>query len=180
MTHKSLINSAILGTIALFGAMTAAHADGFSVGMSAVRAPVSANEEGTIGGDANGWRVHGTYMFNKNFGIEGGLSKYGTPGNKSVPSNMHADTEAIDVYAVARYPFSEDGGLFAKVGYVSLDTETEVNDTNEQHYRSDNLGLAVGGEYDITERFGIRAELEWFDSAIAGDLKYSLGGVVRF
>lgn len=180
MTYKILISRVVLGVFALGGMATAAYADGFSVGMSAVRAPVSVNEEGTIGGDANGWRIHGSWMFSRYFGIEGGLSKYQTPGNQSVPSNMHADTEGMDIYAVARYPFSEDGGLFAKVGYVALDTETEVNDTNEQHYRSDNLGLAFGGEYDITERIGIRAELEWFDSAISGDLKYSLGGVYRF
>jgi hypothetical protein len=33
--------------------------------------------------------------------------------------------------------------------------------------------------WEMTQ-FGLRAELEWSDSAISGELKYSLGGVIRF
>jgi opacity protein-like surface antigen len=152
-----------------------------SAGIAAVRAPITADNLGTIGGSADGWRAHFKYMFNKNFGFEGGLSKYGSPDDQSVPSNMHVDTEAYDIYAVAYYPLDiNDSGIYAKVGYVSMDSESEVNDTNETHHKNDTLALSFGGEYYITERFGLRAELEWFDSAISGELKYSLGGVVRF
>jgi opacity protein-like surface antigen len=158
----------------------AAYAD-WSAGISAANAPITANDLGTIGGSADGWRAHFKYMFNKNFGFEGGLSKYGSPDDQSVPSNMHVDTEAYDIYAVAYYPLDiNDSGIYAKVGYVSMDSESEVNDTNETHHKNDTLALSFGGEYYITERFGLRAELEWFDSAISGELKYSLGGVVRF
>ncbi len=171
----------MLGVFPLLFVAGAANADGFSVGMSAVNAPISVEEAGIgAGGDSNGWRAHVQYMFNKNFGIEGGLSKFGTPSDKSIPSNMHVDTESYDVYAVVAYPFSEDAGVFAKAGVVALNTETEVNDTNETHQTSTDLALALGGQYDITERFGVRAELEWFESALQGDLKYSLGAVVRF
>lgn len=179
MIHKHMIYKAIWSAIPLLFIAGAAQAD-LSAGMSVVRAPVSADKEGTIGGTSNGWRVHGTYMFHKNFGIEGGFSKFGSPSDKSVPSNMHVDTEAYDVYAVAYYPMGNDGALIAKVGYVSWNTESEVNDTNETHNKSDNLALSLGGQYEITERFALRAEMEWFDSAISGELKYSLGGVVRF
>jgi len=180
MKHNYLISKAMLGIFSLLFA-SAAIADGFSAGLAAVQAPVSVDEAGTdAGGSASGWRVHGAYMFNKNFGIEGGLSKYGTPDDNSIPSNMHVDTEAYDVYAVAVYPMGNDGALIAKAGFISWDTESEVNDTNEAHQTSTDLALSFGGQYDITERFALRAELEWFDSAISGELKYSLGGVVRF
>jgi len=181
MKHKDLISKAILGALALFFAANVATADGFSAGVSAVRAPISVEAAGTdAGGDSSGWRVHGSYMFNKNFGIEGGLSKFGTPSDGSIPSNMHVDTESYDVYAVAVYPMANDIGLIAKAGFVSWNTETEVMDTNETHQTSTDLALSFGGQYDITEQFAIRAELEWFDSALSGELKYSLGGVVRF
>jgi OOP family OmpA-OmpF porin len=181
MKHNDLISKAMLGVASLLFVASAANAEGFSVGVSAVNAPISVEEAGPgAGGDSNGWRVHGQYMFNKHFGIEGGLSKFGTPSDNSIPSNMHADTEAYDVYAVVAYPFSEDAGLYAKAGVVSMNTETEVNDTNESHQTSTDMALALGGKYDITERFSIRAELEWFESALSGDLKYSLGGAVRF
>jgi hypothetical protein len=181
MKHKDLISRAILGALSLFFAANVATADGFSAGLSAVRAPINLEDAGTdIGGDAAGWRIHGTYMFNTYFGVEGGLSKFGTPSSNSIPSNMHVDTESYDVYAVAYYPLGNDGGLIAKAGYVAWDTETEVNDTNETHQTNTDLALSFGGKYDITERFALRAELEWFDSAISGELKYSLGGVVKF
>lgn len=161
-------------------AASAAYAD-WSAGISAARAPIVANDLGTIGGNADGWRTHFKYMVNRNFGFEAGLSKYRSPDDPSVPSNMHVDTEAYDVYAVGYYPLGHnDSGIYAKVGYVSMDSESEVNDTNETHHKEDTLGLSLGGEYYFSERFGLRAELEWFDSAISGDLKYSFGGVVRF
>ena len=119
-------------------------------------------------------------MLNENWGFEGGLSKYGTPKDGSIPSNMHVDTEAYDLYAVYAYPVGDKAGLVAKAGFIAWDTETEVFDTNESHQTSNDMALSFGGRYDITEQFSIRAELEWFDSAISGELKYSLGGVIRF
>ena len=181
MRHNYLISKIMLGVFSLLFAAGAANADGFSAGVSATRAPVNLEESGTVvDGDSSGWRVHGKYMFNKTFGIEGGLSKFGSPNDKSLPADMHVDTQAIDVYVVAAYPVGNDSVVYAKVGYIAWNSETEVADTNESHSRSTDLALSLGGEYDITERFGVRAELEWFDSAIKGELKYSLGGVVRF
>ncbi len=182
MKHKYLISNAMLGVLSLLFSANAANADGFSVGVSATRAPVSIGDsDTTAGGDANGWRVFGSYMFNKNFGIEGGMSKYGSPNDKSIPSNMHVDTESYDVYAVGVYPLgNNDASLIAKVGYVSWDTETEVNDSNESHFKSTDLALSFGGQYDFSERMGIRGEAEWFESLTSGELKYSLTGVFRF
>jgi len=181
MTHNNLILKAMLGVLSLLFAASAANADGFSAGVAAVRAPVSLEESGTlVDGDSSGWRVHGTYMFNKNFGIEAGLSKFGSPNDSTLPSDMHVDTESYDVYAVAAYPLGNNGALIAKAGYVAWDSETEVNDTNTAHQTSTDLALSFGGQYDMTEQFAIRAEMEWFDSAISGEMKYSLGGVIRF
>lgn len=182
MRHNYLISKAMLGVLSLLFAATAAIAEGFSVGASAVQAPVSFEDSGTIvDSDANGWRVFGSYMFNKNFGVEAGMSKFGSPSDSSLPSNMHVDTEAYDVYAVGVYPIgNNDASLIAKVGYASWNTETEVNDSNEKHFKNTDLALSFGGQYDFSERFGMRGEFEWFDSFTSGELKYSLSGVFRF
>jgi hypothetical protein len=171
----------MLGVLSLLFAATAANADGFSAGVSAVRVPVNIEESGTtVSGDSTGWRLHGSYMINKNFGIEAGMSKFGSPNDTSLPSNMHVETESYDVYAVVAYPMGDDASLIAKAGYVAWNTETEVNDTNGAHQKNTDLALSFGGQYDMTEKFAIRAELEWFDSALSGELKYTLGGVIRF
>lgn len=181
MKPSYLISNAVLGVLSLLLAATAANADGLSVGVSAVQAPINVKDSGTtIGGDATGWRVFGSYMFNKNFGIEGGMSKFGEPNDRSIPSDMQVDTEIYDLYAVAAYPLGENLGLIGKIGIASSNTETEVNDTNETHYTSTDLALSFGGQYDFSERFGVRGEFEWFESAVSGELKYSLSGVFRF
>ena len=181
MKQKTLHAIILPGVLCFVGWLPAAHADGFSIGMSGTRADTGFQDEtSTVAGDSSGWRLFGSYMFNERWGIEGGLSKYGSPDDKSLPSNMHVDTESYDLYAVYRLPLSPNFGLVNKVGVTSWNTETEVMDSNEAHYKSTDLSLSFGGEYDLTEHFGIRGELEWFDSAISGSLKYSLSGVFRF
>lgn len=181
MKHKYLISNAMLGVFSLLFAANAANAERYSVGVSVVRAPVNFENSGTIvGGDANGWRAFGSYMFTNKFGIEGGMSKFGSPDDSSIPSNMHVDTESWDLYAVGAYPIGNDFRLIGKAGVVSWNTETEVNDTNETHYKNTDLALSLGGQYDIGKRFGMRGELEWFDSLTSGELKYSLSAVMRF
>lgn len=181
MKYKYLKLNAGLALLPLLIAANAATAEGFSLGLSAARAPINIDDAGTsFGGDSDGFRVFGSYMFTRNFGIEGGLSKYGTPDDTSIPVDLHMDTEAYDIYAVAAYPLSNNFDVIGKVGYVSWNTETEVNDTNETHYKNDDLALSLGGEYDISKHFGIRGELEWFDSMVSGELKYSLSAVIGF
>ena len=181
MKQKSLISKAVFGVLTFLFGTSIAIADGFSVGVSATRAPIGVQESDTsIDGEASGLRLFGSYMFNKNFGIEAGLSKYGSPNDKSLPSDMHVDTESYDVYAVFAYPLSDSAGLIAKAGFASWNTETEVNDTNEAHFKSTDLALSFGGQYEINETFAVRGEMEWFDSIASGELKYSLSGVIRF
>ena len=181
MKQKILSPLALTGALLTIFALPAANADGFSVGMSGTRADTGFKDDSsTIAGDSSGWRIFGSYMFNERWGIEGGLSKYDAPDDKSLPSNMHVDTESYDVYAVYKLPLTPNFGLVNKVGVTSWNTETEVMDTNEKNYQSTDLSLSFGGEYDLNQRFGIRGEVEWFDSAISGSLKYSLSGIFRF
>lgn len=181
MKHDYLKINAGLGMVSLFLAANIAIADGLAVGLSVTRAPINVEDAGTsFGGDADGWRAFGSYMFTRNFGIEAGKSKYGSPDDSSIPPNMHADTESWDVYAVAAYPLSNNFDVIAKAGYISWDTETEIDDTNEAHFRSEDLALSLGGEYDLGKNFGVRGELEWFDSMLSGELKYSLSAVIGF
>jgi len=183
MKQKHLMLNTILGGLTLLFAANLANAgEGFSVGASAARAAVKVQDAGMdIDGDASGLRVFGQYMFNRNFGIEGGFSSFGEPNDNTIPSNMQVETEGYDLYAVAAYPMSENAGLFAKIGFASWNTETEVNDTNETHHRSTDLALSIGGEYEISEQFAIRAEIDWFDAATSGpENLLSLGAVWRF
>lgn len=181
MRQKNLSGNILFGALVLVFAASTANADGFSFGVSGARADTGfEGDSTTISGDSAGWRVFGSYMFNERFGLEGGMSKFGSPDDKNLASNVHVDTESYDIYAVYVLPVSPNFGLISKAGMASWNTETEVNDSNESHYKDTTLALSFGGQYDFTDRYGVRAEVEWFDSAISGSMKYSLSGVFRF
>jgi OOP family OmpA-OmpF porin len=157
-------------------------ADGFSVGASAARTKVDVNEPGmTVNGDATGWRVFGGYMITRNFGVEAGYSSFGRPDDNSLASNLEVDTEGVDLYAVGRYSVSEKFNFFGKVGFVRWDTSVEEDELSEVSTDSTDLALGFGGQYDLNERFAIRGEAEWFDSADSGGVNMlALSGVFRF
>lgn len=181
MKHKYLSMNALAGALLLTFAASTASADGFSIGVSGTRADTGFEGDATtVSGESSGYRVFGSYMFNSKFGIEGGLSKYGSPDDQSLDSNMHVDTQSYDVYAVYVRPLGSNFSVVSKVGVSTWDTETEVNDNAAGHYKNTGLALSFGGQYDFSQRYGVRGEVEWFDSVVSGSMKYSLAGVFRF
>lgn len=182
MRQRLTFNAVLCALLLVFAANPASQAGEFSIGASAVRAAVNVKEAGTdISGDSSGYRVFGTYMFNRHFGIEGGVSSIDAPDDTRIPANMQVETEGYDLYAVAAYPMGEKLGFVAKAGFASWNTETEIDDTDESNFRSTDLALSLGGQYDISERFSIRGEYNWFDAATSGaEDALTLGAVFRF
>lgn len=185
MKIRNLVSNTILAGLTLLLAANLAYAgEGFSIGASAARASVDVNDVGIdVDGDASGYRVFGTYMFNKKFGIEAGYSTFGEPNDNSIPSNLEVETDSYDVFAVGKYPVSQNFSLIGKAGLSNSRTETEMDDDDESetHHSSTDLALGFGGQYDISERFAIRAEVEWMDNQDSGAANMlSLGGVYRF
>ena len=177
---KRLIGTTI--TALLLAANMAVADGGFSLGVSAVQADVSVNNaDMNVNGDVSGWRLFGLYKFNERFGIEGGVTSYDRPDDPSIPSNVEAEHESYDLYAVGTLPVTEKLDLFGKMGFVSSETELEEDELNEVSTTSTDLALAFGGEYQLTRKFSLRGEYQWVDSKNtgAGDL-LSLSGVFSF
>ncbi len=182
---QQLMRYTILGVLTLlFAANLAFAGEGFSVGASAARAAIEVNDVGLdVDGDASGFRVFGVYMFNERFGIEAGYSVFKDPDDSTIPSNLHVETKSYDVFAVGKYPLSANFGLIGKAGFSDSTTNTELGDDDdtETHHSSTDLALGIGGEYEFSERFAIRGELEWVNGQDAGAANMiSLGGVWRF
>ncbi len=185
MKQQQLMRNTILGGLTLLFAANLANAgEGFSIGASATRASVDVQDVGIdIDGDASGYRLFGAYMFNGKYGIEVGLSTFGEPNDSTIPSDMHVETSSYDVFGVASYPLSPNFSLIGKAGVAHSHSETEVGDDDETETRhsSTDLALGFGGEYEFSERFAIRGDVEWVDSKDAGAANMiSLGGVWRF
>ena len=179
-----MLNTMVGGLTLLFAANLAIAGEGFSIGASATRASVDVQDVGIdIDGDASGYRLFGAYMFNEKYGIEVGVSTFGEPNDSTIPSDMHVETSSYDVFGVASYPLSANFSVIGKAGFAHSQTETEVGDDDETETRhsSTDLALGIGGEYEFTERFAIRGDVEWVDSKNAGAANIiSLGGVWRF
>ncbi len=177
---RRLISTMFMGL--LFAANLAiADKGGFSVGASAARATVGVKDTlANVDGDADGWRVFGRYMFSNNFGIEGGYSAFGTPDDNSLPSGWEVESNSFDLYAVGAYPVTESLDLFGKIGAAAWKTEIEESEISESSTNSVDLAVGIGGEFDLTKKFAIRGEFEWFDEDAPVKSMMSLSGVYRF
>lgn len=156
--------------------------NGFSLGVSAVRADIDVNDVGiNVNGDATGWRLFGLYKFNDKFGIEGGVSSFDGPDDPTIPSNFEVEHESFDLFAVGNLPVTEKLDLYGKLGFVSSTTEVEEDELSEVSSSSTDLALGLGAEYELSNRFAIRTEFQWSDSQNSGAVTMlSFGGVYRF
>lgn len=183
MKPRNPLSNVLLAALTLLLAVNLASADeGFSVGASVARASVEAKGLGqTVDGNADGSRIFASYMFTRRFGIEAGYSDFGRPNDNTIAPNVQVESNSYDLYAVGVQPVSEKLDLFGKIGFVSWNTEIEEDETTEVSSSSTDLALGFGGEYRVSERFGIRAEFDWIDSNTSGAVQLvSLGGVFRF
>ena len=180
--RNPLLNALLAALTLLLTANLVSADEGFSVGASVARASVEAQGLGqTVNGDADGSRIFGSYMFTRRFGIEAGYSDFGRPDDSTIAPNVEVESDSYDLYAVGVHPVTEKLDVFGKAGVVSWNTEIELDETTEVSSSSTDLALGFGGEYNVSERFGIRAEFEWIDSDTSGAVQMvSLGGVFRF
>ncbi|MEQ9561046.1 MAG: outer membrane beta-barrel protein, partial [Woeseiaceae bacterium] len=95
---------------------------GFSAGASIGYSNVGIDEDG-VGVDltGTGYKVFGTYMFNDNFGIEGGWLSLGEPSDTVGGFDLEVDADGFDVFAVGAMPVSDTFDLFAKAGVFAWD-----------------------------------------------------------
>ena len=181
---KQTVTSILSAGLLLAASYTAVADGGFSVGASAARASVSVNDAAAnIDGDATGYRLFGLYMFNRNFGIEAGISTFAEPDDNTIPTDMEVETDSFDVFAVGKYWPTDKLSLIGKAGFVESNVETEIgeNEDTERSYSSTDFALSLGGQYDLNDRFGIRAEYEWRDGQDFGANRIvSLSGIMRF
>ena len=141
---------------------------GFSAGASIGYSNVSFEEEGaSIDLTGTGYKVFGTYMFNDNFGIEGGWLSLGEPSDTVAGFDVELDGDGFDVFAVGALPVSDTFDLFAKAGVLAWDATLSVDGFEDSSESGEDLALGIGGRFSGASGFGVRAEYEWFDLADA-------------
>jgi OOP family OmpA-OmpF porin len=115
----------------------------------------------------SGWKVFGGYRINRNFAIEATYIDWGSISGSGrlvgIPVTLGGDATSFGVAAVGILPLNESFSLFGKAGMLS----TEVNATisgggvvGNGNESDTELHIAVGGLFNLTGNWAIRAEWE--------------------
>lgn len=101
------------------------------------------------------YKVFAGYDFNEYIGMEGGYLNGGSPSDRG----LEIEVDGFDVAVLGKWPVSEQFDIFAKLGYVWWDAETDGfgSDSGEDLM----YGLGVG--FDFSDQFGMRGEWERMD-----------------
>lgn len=146
-------------------------------------------------------RIGGGYHFSQYLGVEGGysiiqdstVSTSGTVAGNPATGTETVKTSSLQVAAVGTYPINDMFAVFGKLGLANdkLDYSCGVNVAGavcplaSASGSKTNLIFGLGGQYNINQRFGIRAQYEDFGKVSAagnsiGLKVVSVGGVFNF
>lgn len=109
------------------------------------------------------------YRFNPNFAVEGEAG-FGVKDDGPFELNHTAGA-----YAVGIIPLSQNFDLHGRLGYQTTEIDGPLGDIN-----ADGLAYGVGGTFNISERFGVRADVTRVEGDDIDADSLSIGGVVRF
>lgn len=156
---KKLLISAAVVALGAFAIPAAASADPY-VGLGYTHYDT---ESGDIGGVTG--RVG--YRFNPYFAVEG-------EGTFEVDDDDIELDRAYGAYAMGILPVSDRFDVHGRLGYNTSEFSTPLGDVD-----ADGVAYGVGATFNVSERFGIRADY----TRLEGDLEtdtFGLGGVVNF
>ena len=135
------------------------------------------NVSSSIDKNSAGFKLGAGYMFDENFGLEGGwidlgkakISGRGTAGGSPVTVDLEAQASGPFIAGVLAFPVSNELSVFAKLGFI--DSTVEVRATAAsigavagRSVSSSELTTMYGAgvRYDVNRQWGIRAEYESF------------------
>lgn len=108
------------------------------------------------------------YRFTPNFAVEGEAG-FGVKDDGPFELN-----HSVGAYAVGIIPLTSNFDLHGRLGYQTTEIGTPLGDRE-----SDGVAYGVGGTFNITERFGVRADVTRLEGDRDADT-VSVGGVMRF
>ena len=144
-----------------------------------------------------GYKLFAGYQMNRYFAVEGGyfdLGKFGFHANTVPAGTLDGSTtlKGVNLDLVARLPLSERWSAFGRVGATHAQARDHFSGSGavvvtdpDPRKRATNLKFGAGLQYDFSEAFGMRAEVERMrvDDAVGnkGDVDMvSIGLVYRF
>lgn len=170
--------TAMVGLLALLsGAAQAAHdVPGWRVGAAASFTDFdwTSGDTNLIKDSAVGGKLYGQYQFNDWFGVEGAYHNSGEFEEVSTdPDTVGTLNLSFSGFSVAGLVYlpvpSDEIKFYAKAGWYDFDDELSLNGVTTSNSAEDGLMAGAGAMISVSDHFGIRADLDWFDAEV-GDL----------
>lgn len=128
----------------------------------------------SVDGSDTGYKLQLGYMFNRNWGIEGGWVDLGRARYNANftggTTNAEIRTSGFNLNGIYAWPVAERVSLFAKAGALYADNKTSASGsgpgatsvfgTNGWRW---GVNLGIGAMYEFTSNFALRGEIERYD-----------------
>lgn len=125
------------------------------------------------------------YRFHPNFGVEGEAS-FGIDGDEADVLGTPVDVDLENqygAYAVGFLPVTSNVELLGRVGWTSIDAEGSFGGFTAGA-EDDGLGLGVGAQWHVNDRFAIRGDYTRLSADGSDDIDgidaFGLSGIVSF
>lgn len=130
--------------------------------------------QGFIDDNSVGLKVYAQYQFNDWFGLEGAYHDLGTfkdlSLNSAAPGDLKLKFDGFSIDGLLYLPVpGEEIRPYVKVGYFNFDDELSLDGAVTSSASETGLTAGAGVMVPLTDRFGIRADADWFDTDV-GDL----------
>jgi len=114
-----------------------------------------------------GLKLFGGYKFNPNFAVEGAWIDLGEVSASAGGGTVTAEVDGLQVAAVGMIPINPQFGVFGKIGVYMWDATVSATGFGSVSDDGHDIMFGAGVSWNLTSKFGLRAEWERFD--IDGD-----------
>ena len=176
---KAQTIAALVGVM-LLSAATAQAAEGFSAGIGAGRSHFKDACSDLIGASScddtdTAYKIFGGYQFDDNWGLELGYVDFGKAKADAGTTTGEAKVNGFTLAGTGTLPINEMFSVFGKLGFIRYDLKVSGASpgiTFSADDKRSTLMYGFGGQYNVTDQIGIRAEWELFknvgDSSTTG------------
>lgn len=123
-----------------------------------------------------GYRIFGGYKFNRNFALEGAYVNLGSyPASGSflgTPFSVDVEITGLTAQAVGMIPMGDHFTLIGRAGTIFWNVDSSAQVLGFTGSASDDgvdLALGIGGQFNFTRNFGLRADFDLYPSLGSDD-----------
>lgn len=175
--HKKILPAALLVALLPFGAHAAEN--GFYIGGQVGNASI---DEDFLDDDDTSFGGYAGWQFNPYFALEGSYTNFGSLDGRITNGTdvvlFDTDPQSFALKAVGMLPIGEQFSLYANAGFHSWDLDQGSGDGIDDVVGDDSSTdptYGIGGKFDFTNNWAVRAQLQRYEFDDADLDELSLG-----